>query len=751
MAAVESVKLWLKIARSAWLGLSVVLAIALLQIVQVPVLSPILSRISLQVFDSYQRAAPRPYEAAPVRVVDIDDETIRRYGQWPWPRTDIARLTQALGDAGASSIAFDIVFSEPDRTSPPRLADHLGLSDPAARETLRRLPDNDAVLAETFRKTPAVTGFFLTRDRETLKVQPKAGLAISGSPPGDAVQAYSNAILPLPELAEAASGNGFVSLAGDSDAIVRRAPLLAQQSGTLLPSLAADALRTAQGAGTIIVKTSDASGELGSGGDSDVVSLKIGEFEVPTTRTGDLWIYYTKPVPERIVPAWKILSGTLPPAEMDRLFNGNIIFVGAGAIGLRDLISTPLQDRELGVMVHAQAVEQMILGKFLIRPDWARGVELLLLLLLGIPMVLSLSKLGATRGAILGGAAIGAIIGASWYAFRYHQYLLDPTYPVLGLALAYLLETVLTYYREERKRAYIHRAFDRYLSPDLVKRIANDPGQLELGGEERPMTVLFCDIRSFSAISEKLKPTEIIGFLISFLTPMTDLLLGRKATIDKYIGDAILAFWNAPLDDPDQYSNSARAALEMVARLKTLNSEMAAQTVLPWPGEVKIGIGINAGPCCVGNMGSEQRLSYSLIGDTVNLASRIEGLTKYYGVQVAIGSALHGELPDFATLVIDMVRVVGRATPETVYVLLGDEIFAQEPKFQKFADEHAAMLAAYRNQDWEMAAHLLDEGDDAAADFGLTKLYALYRDRILIFAATPPGDDWDGVYSATEK
>ena len=730
-----------------WPSVAVILAVCAAQFFHVPFASRALERVGLLLFDSYQRAAPRPYEAAPVRVVDIDDETIRRFGQWPWPRTDIAKLTQIIADAGASVIAFDIVFSEADRTSPPRLA--LRIEDPSAKASLARLPDNDAILGKVFAVTPTVTGFFLTRESATVQAEPKAGIALSGSPPEGAIATYSNAILPLPELTAAAAGNGFVSLSGDSDAIVRRVPLIAKQGNVLLPSLSVDALRTAQQAGSIIVKTSDASGEIGGRG--DIVSLKIGQFEVPTTAAGDLWMHYTKPVPQRVVPAWKLLSGVLTPEERAKLFEGHIIFIGTGAIGLRDLVSTPVQDRDLGVNVHAQAVEQMILGKFLIRPDWARGLEVSLLLVLGLGMALALPRLGAVKGALLGGAAVAGIMGGSWAAYSQYQYLLDPTYPVIGLALAYLLQTVTTYYREERQRAYIHQAFDRYLSPELVKRIADDPAQLQLGGEERDMTVLFCDIRSFSAISEGMKPNEIIGFLIRFLTPMTNLLLERKATIDKYIGDAILAFWNAPLDDADQYRNAARAALEMGARLKTLNAEMQAQSAEPWPGDVKIGIGLNSGSCCVGNMGSEQRLSYSLIGDTVNLASRIEGLTKYYGIQIAIGSALQSHVADFASVVIDRVRVVGRETRETVHVLIGDETVASDAAFCAFANRHKDMLEAYYAQNWEKAAALLDQNDEAAESYGLTKVYGLYRDRILIFAANAPGAAWDGVFIATEK
>ena len=713
-----------------------------------------LTRTGQLIFDAYNRAAPRSYEPAPVRIVDIDEESIRRYGQWPWPRTEMARLVQGLADAGAAVIALDIVFSEADRTSPQQIARQLERmdEDPATLAALAKLPDNDEVLAATFAKLPVVTGFFLTHGPHRNTARPKAGFAISGSQPGSDVPTYSNAVLPLTALGNASAGSGSLTLQGDSDGIVRKAPLIAIQGDQLLPSLSLEAVRVAQDAGAIIVKTSDGSGMIGGRrNESDVISLKVGEFEVPTTAGGALYMYYSKPHPQRIVPAWKVLSGEFSKAESESTFAGQIVFIGAGAIGLRDLVSTPVQDRDLGVMVHAQAAEQMILGRFLTRPDWAIGLERALVLAFGLALLLLLPKLGAAKGAALGAVFAALALVGSWYAFDSQLFLLDPTYPILAILAVYVTLTVVTFYREEQRRSYIHSAFDRYLSPELVKRIASDPGQLELGGEERQMTVLFCDIRSFSRISEKLQPQEIISFLIGFLTPMCDILIDRRATIDKFIGDAILAFWNAPVDDPDQYENSARAALAMVARLEVLNRDMPGRENETWPGDVSIGIGLNAGPCCVGNMGSAQRLSYSLIGDTVNLASRIEGLTKFYGLQIAMGSELAREIPNFASVVIDLVRVVGRDAPEEVSALVGDEVVAADPDFRELRVAHEAMLSAYRAQDWDSAGKLNAANNDCAARFGLAKVYALYAQRIGTLSATPPGADWDGVFSATEK
>lgn len=712
----------------------------------------VFAQVSGLVFDSYQRLAPRAYRDAGVRVVDIDDESVRRLGQWPWPRTDLARLTQAIAEAGAATIAFDVVFSEADRTSPRFLAEReaqQGASE-AQLATLRALPDHDVRFSEAVAAAPSVLGFFLTQDRPGGVVRPKAGFAVAGSDPGASLTDYSGTVLPLPQFQEAAAGLGFVSIKGDADGIIRRVPLVARANGTLVPSLSAEALRVAQGAGGMIVRSSDASGETDAGA-PETVGVKIGEAEVPVTERGEIWMHYTRPVPERTVPAWKILSGRLDPAERKRLFEGRIVLIGAGAIGLRDLVATPMQARELGVQIHAQAVEQMVLGDFLERPDWTAGLEMAVLLGAGLLLALLLPSIGALPGALLAAGLMAAAGGGSWYAFKERNLLVDPTAPILALLGCYVVATLFTYVREEKQKRYIHGAFDRYLSPELVKRITDDPSRLELGGEEREMTVLFCDIRGFSHISEGMGPQEVIRFLIAFLTPMTDLLLARKATIDKYIGDAILAFWNAPLDDPDQHENAARAALEMLGELERLNQTMAERKEASWPGRVEIGIGLNAGPCCVGNMGSARRLSYSLIGDAVNLASRIEGLTKAYGVRILMGEELARALPAFATLEVDRVRVVGRDAPATIHALLGDEELATSDSFRAFAERHARLLDNYRGRRWDQAGQALAKNEKAAAGYGLAKLYARYRASIRACREHPPGEGWDGVTVAETK
>jgi adenylate cyclase len=735
-------------ARQPWLpGVAAVLLVALLAIWPPPFVAPAVQRVSLQLFDQYQRWKPRRYEDAGVRVVDIDEESIRRLGQWPWPRTVMADLNDRLADAGAAAIAYDIVFAEADRTSPHLLAQRSDLPT-QLREALSKLPDNDAVLARSFAASPVVVGAFLINDPTGRSLDPKAGFAISGAEPRSIAQ-FSDLVAPIQTLDAAASGRGFVTFAPDSDAIVRRPHLVARIGDDLYPALSLEALRVAQGAGSIIVKTDTGSGELGGSG--DVVALKVGQFEVPTTGSGALWVHFSSNSPARTIPAWQIISGDLSGRALADAIGGRIVFVGAGAVGLRDLVSTPLQDRDVGVNVHAQMTEQMILGEFLKRPDWVIGFEVALMLALGIGLAILLPRIGALRGALLGLAAIAALLAGSWYAFAAHGFLLDPTWPAVAVVAAWLVQTVLAFYREERQRTYIHQAFDRYLSPELVRRIANDPGLLELGGTERDMSVLFCDIRGFSRIAEGMAPNEVIEFLVQFLTPMSDLLLEQGATIDKYIGDAILAFWNAPLDDPDHRRRAARAALAMQQRLDLLNAKMLSEAGRGWPGNVKIGIGLNAGPCCVGNVGSERRLSYSLIGDPVNLASRLEGLTKHYQVDILVGEGLAASLPEFALLPVDRVRVVGRGRPETIFALLGDESVHADATFTALAQEHRAMLDDYFQRRFADARRHNERNAVRAAAFGLASVVELFNDRIRQFERKPPPADWDGVYEAATK
>lgn len=748
------------------LGPSLAGFVALALVVALQLAGPApLERVRMQVFDAYQVAAPRDVTGTErVAVIDIDEKSIEELGQWPWPRTDLAEMTRRLGQAGAAVVVFDIVFSEPDRTSPGAIAARYAQMgrEEVLGEAFASLPSHDALLAESFAEVPVVTGFFLDPVIRGREIEPKMSFTMHGaSLPSAYVRTYEGSLQALPELEAAAVGNGSISLDGDADGIIRRVPLLAIHRDTLVPALSLEAVRIARGAGSPNLLTSQGSGEM-TGEAAAAVAVRFNGYEIPVTDAAEMWVHFPQEGTREMIPASPIITGEMSDDDLARAVSGRIVFVGGSATGLQDLVSTPLSELTAGVNVHASATEQMLAGDFLERPDWAFGAECVLVLLLGGLLALMLPRLGAAMGALAALAGIGAAVVGSWLAFTQANYLIDPTYLVFAFVAVYAVQTVAVYYREERQRSYIHSAFDRYLSPEIVRQIADDPGKLELGGEERDMSVLMCDIRGFSSISERFSPREVIDFLIDFLTPMSDILLERRATLDKYIGDAILAFWNAPLDDPNHHHNSARAALDMISKTAQLNAIMAALDAPAlaeregqgkiWPGVVKIGIGINSGLCCVGNMGSRQRLSYSLIGDTVNVAARLEGLTKQYGVPIIAGHALAQQLQGtFALFEIDLVRVVGRDAPEPIAALLGDEAMLASEDFQRLATAQSTMLEAYRAQQWDQAETALAAGAADYEAFGIKGLHDLFLQRIASLRQNPPGEGWDGSFQATQK
>ncbi|MDD5656537.1 MAG: adenylate/guanylate cyclase domain-containing protein [Elusimicrobia bacterium] len=705
--------------------------------------------VQAKAFDAFQRLKPRPYEEASVRVIDIDDESLARLGQWPWPRTLVARLVRRLGGLGAAVVAFDAVFAEPDRTSPAAVL-KLWPDIPELRPlrgSVGRLPDHDRILARAMAETRTVTGFGLVGEDNGIRPAVKAAFAYAGDGPLAYLDDFRGAVANLPELDRAAAGSGGISFVAESDGMLRRAPLLLRLGPLLLPSLSAEALRVAQGAANISVKSSGAGGETSFGAHTGIAKVKIGALQVPTDPKGRLWVYYTRAAPERIIPAWRVFEKDFDRGRVE----GNILYVGTSAMGLKDLRASPLDPALPGVEVHANATEQMLLGRFLQRPDWADGAEILCMLLLGIVLLVGLPYLGAFWCAFVAAAGIAGALGLSWHAFSAKGWLVDPVFPCLTTLTVYMSSSLISFLKSEAERRQVRHAFSRYMHPKLVEELAKHPEKLCLGGETRAMTVLFCDIRGFTTISEQFDAHGLTQMINKFLTPMTELIMDERGYIDKYIGDCIMAFWNAPLDDPHHAANACRAALRMHERLAELDgvwrreAEAAGRKFVP----IHIGVGLNTGDCCVGNMGSDQRFNYSVLGDDVNLASRLEGQSKPYGVETVIGPRTRELAPDFAALELDLIKVKGKTRPVRIFTLLGPAELARSPAFQEHARAHEAMLSAYRGRDWDVAARRLNECRQGKLP--LEKLYNLYGERIAAFRAAPPGPDWDGTFTATSK
>ncbi|WP_158499976.1 CHASE2 domain-containing protein [Stenotrophomonas pictorum] len=714
--------------------------VLLLTLVADVVLRDGLARLSDLLFDAFQRSAPRTASADPgVVVVDIDEASLQRVGQWPWPRDQIGQLVDTAGQLGAAAIAFDMVFTEPDRTSLGPQLQRLRAQGLDIRLPPQLALDNDALFAATIVRHPVVMGVAPADEVGRELPPPLAGLSFAGTDPRQYLPAVRGGLSNLPVLTAAASGLGSFSFPPAHDNIIRSMPLVTAAAGQLYPGLGVEALRVAQGASGLVLRSTDASGERG-GGPLALMSVKVGALELPASGHGHLRLHYSGMPHMSVIPAWQLLQSDA--ARLAAKVEGRIVLVGTSAIGLRDIVATPLASAAPGVNVHAELIDQALNQQFLQRPDWARGAEVLVAVLgtLLLLLVLNGSRPLLSSAVLLG--LLVAVLGGAWWAYRRHAWLLDPLPAVLCLLAVFLTLLPTLLFIGNREKRFVRSAFGRYLSPALVERLSHDAQALKLGGESRPITVLFSDIRGFTALSENLSPDALTSLLNRYLTPMTDVLLAHEATIDKYIGDAIMAFWNAPVDIAAHPRKACLAALGMVAAVDALNRESG--------GAIRIGIGLNTGEACVGNLGSQQRFSYSAIGDTVNLASRVEGLTKFYGVTVLVTGAVKMQATDLAFIEVDRVRVVGRSEPVVLHALLGNADLVADPAFQQYAQAHAQMLARYRAAEFDAAALALQVLREFPVAASLAALHDRYADRLEQLRAQPPAQ-WDGIFTATAK
>lgn len=701
--------------------------------------------LQLKWFDVYQAAKPRAYEDLPVKIIDIDEASLAKIGQWPWPRTQVAELIVALGEAGAAAIVMDIVFAEPDRTSPVHMQQIWQLN---AESMPSGLPDHDDVLAREMAKWPVVVGSIL---HQTIsgESKSKSGFAYVGGNPEQHITEFAGVVPNLPMLEAAAAGNGMLNSDPDADGVLRKVPLLFRIGNRLYPSLAVEALRVAQGAGSLIIKSANVDGDENA---DAIVAMKIGALEVPTDANGKFWLYYDHSRTARYIPAWQVMAGAVDDASLA----GKIVMIGTSAPGLKDLRATPLDASIAGVEVHAQLVEQVLQGISLHRPDWSKGVEVLLVVIAGLFALWMSTRFGAIVSAIGLLSGLLAVGMASWQAFDQYQFLIDPITAWFAMLLVYFAATVWRFAQTERDKSKIRSTFGLYVSKDLVDELAANPDKIKLGGEKKDVTVMFCDIRSFSAISEALEPQQLTHFMNHYLTPMTDIIMQSGGTIDKYMGDAIMAIWNAPLDIENHPEKAALAALAMRSKLAELNAMWAEDPVIASKINLPLafGIGLNSGECSVGNMGSTQRFEYSVLGHHVDLASRLEGMSKYYGVDIIISERTHGRADDIAAILLDVIRVKGKQEKVRIYAVLADASLNQNERFQDLLAANQSMLEAYWQRDWLVALAHLTECQAITTDIPLhqlDRLYALYAERIETYTNTPPADDWDGAFHADFK
>jgi adenylate cyclase len=704
-----------------------------------------LEEIRLRTFDFFQSLRPRETVSRPVVIVDIDEASLKEIGQWPWPRTILADLITRLAELGVVAIGFDIIFAEPDRMSPSIAATSFRNLDDDTRNKLRNLPSNDEVFAQAIRGARVVVGqagSATATPRSQAEAALQTGFAVRGPDATPFIVTFAGLLRNVPVIEQAAAGRGVFSVLPERDGIVRRVPLVMRAQGAMVPSLSMELLRVVTKSSAILVRTDQAG----------VQSVAVPGLQVPTDQNGRFWVHFNKHDPARYVSAKDVLQGRVPRDRVE----GKLMLIGTSAVGLLDIKTTPVSAAIPGVEIHAQILESALTKSSLTYPNYAVGVELLVAVFVGLAIIIVAPMLRASIVIALGAIVAAALIGTSWYLYSQYNLLIDFTYPLISSALVYLALVFMNYIKEQKQRQQIRAAFGFYLSPALVEQLARSPEKLVLGGEERRMTVLFSDVRGFTTISEHYKhdPQGLTRLMNQFLTPLTNAIIERKGTIDKYIGDAIMAFWNAPLDDPQQEVNACEAALEMLAHADKLNQQFKREAeqnggkYMP----LNVGIGLNTGPCVVGNMGSDFRFNYSVLGDTVNVASRLEARTKDYRIPIVIGAQTEQQAKEkFATMEIDLIQVKGKSEPETVFTVLGHAELRQDPSFQDLREFTAGMLRSYREQDWTRALEAIELCRKAGERFGMAALYDMYAERIEAFRRTPPPPDWNGVYEAESK
>jgi adenylate cyclase len=682
-------------------------------------------------------------------ILDIDEKSLQEHGHWPWPRNQLAHVLDLLFDRYQIDVlGFDILFAERDESSGLKRLQELGRAElrgdanfKTALDKLKPKLDYDQVFADSLKNRRVVMGYYFRHDaqqRGGVGSLPVPALGKGSFDPQDVNAVVASGFAAnLPELQRSAAAGGYFNaspLVG-ADGVFRRISLLQMYDDALYESLGLAVARLA------LREPPPALGY--AGGESNALSLEylqLGQRRIPVDMdVAALIPYRGKQGSFAYISASDVLKGTAPPD----ILKGAIVLVGTTAPGLMDLRTTPMQEAYAGVEAHANMVSGILDNKVKGRPAFTLGFELLSLLLVGVLLAFALPLLTPLWATTLSLVTMMAMTAFNLFMWQSANLALPLASSLVIAVMLFIFNMSYGFFIESRGKRSLAKLFGQYVPPELVDEMAKDPGAYTLAGESRELTVLFTDVRGFTTISEGLDPKQLTRLMNEFLTPMTHVIHRHRGTIDKYMGDAIMAFWGAPLHDEQHAKNALLAALDMIDSLAALQDKFKAQG---WP-PINIGVGLNTGEMTVGNMGSEFRLAYTVMGDAVNLGSRLEGLTKEYGVQIIVSEFTRAGVPEFVFRELDCVRVKGKDKPVKIYQPIGltDQVSAQVLQELALYDE---ALKLYRSQQW----HLAQEKFAAlqARDPG-RYLYELYAKRIAYCQANPPGDQWDGAFTFTAK
>jgi len=681
----------------------------------------ILDRIENYLYDVRVRLTMPGTVDDRIVIIDIDEASQLELGQWPWPRETLAQIVDRLfDDYGVSVLGFDVLFAERGR----------GDDNQAFAESLIA---RDVVMGYVFKdsvseREPVATG--------ALPAPIMRGEDLEGvTAPFVSPAGYTGS---LPELQEnAITGGFFDSPLIDSDGVFRRSPLVQQYDGDLYASLALAVARLSLGDPPVGLRF--ASNAAGTMRGVDLESFSLGELDIPVNEQAAVFIPYRGPQESfPYVPAIDIVNGTALGGQL----SGRIALVGASAAGLMDLRSTPVGQRYIGVEAHANLIAGLIDNEIRRQPAYSDGLEIVLLAMIALITALLLPRLGPLSALLLVGSIIFVAMAANLWMWS-SLMLVVPLASILSYTLiAALLHITYGFFVEQRNKRHLSQIFGQYIPPSLVEEIDRSGADVSLEGETREMSVLFSDVRSFTTISEGLDARELTQMMNEFLTPFTRAIQEHRGTIDKYMGDCVMAFWGAPLTDEDHARHAIAAAFDMLAAVRALDEEFESKG---WP-KIRVGVGISSGNMNVGNMGSEFRVAYTVMGDTVNLGSRLEGLTKNYGVDIIVSHRTTELVPELAFRELDLVRVKGKTRPVAIYEPLGPAA-DMSARQRRDLDDYVKALDGYRQRDFDAAARIFGELSHRES----AVLYNMYIDRIDRFRNDPPPPEWDGVFDHLSK
>ncbi len=698
-----------------------------------------------KLYDVFLLNAHSKYKETRVAIVNIDEYSLETFGQWPWPRYRVALLLKKIQMAGALAVGNDILFGEPDGTSPAVIKKILKRDlhiDVEFKGLPPELMDNDQLFSNVLGTGPFTLGYSFYFKGDEINARQAPGLPrlkISEVRQAGAAAAMTymisagHVIPPLPDFLKQCPYAGFMNTLTDSDGVLRRVPLLISWQGKIYPHLSLATLLVA-----LKGRIPDPMVKVSRGG---IESLKIGNTIVPLEAGGSVLVNYKGPSHTfPYLSAGHVLEDKIPPGFLEN----KIVFLGSSAAGLMDIRVSPLDEVFPGVEVNATIVDNILNQDFITIPDWIPGMELFLILFWGIVTTFLIGWADARLMLpVMLMLAAGAWYSSLWF-LKTRQIWVSPFFPILGLAANFSILNLFKFWFSERKKKFYRSAFSKYVSKAVVDQISESPEKMGLEGEEKEISIMFADIRSFTTLSEKLTPTQVTMLLHDYFTPVTKSIIKNQGTLDKFIGDAVMCFWNAPLDVKDHQKLAVKTGFEMLDSLVLLNQIFKDKYGI----EIDIGIGIHSGRCRVGNMGSADLFDYTIIGDNVNLTSRLEGLTKFYGVKIIVSKAVTDYLPDTILLQeLDQVRVKGKTEPVGIYTAFQPNADLRQTLETELA-AHQQGLEMYKKRQFHRAKTLFQ---DLCTLYPPRKIYSIYLSRCVFFIESPPEENWDGVFTHQTK